>query len=33
MRVFAVLSAESESAVELFVRGEDAERFLEDAHG
>jgi hypothetical protein len=30
MRVFAVLSAESERAVAVFVRRADAERILED---
>ncbi len=30
MRVYAVVSAETEKAVELFVRREDAERFLGD---
>lgn len=30
MLVYAVVSAETEKAVETFVRGEDAERFLEN---
>ena len=30
MLVYAVVSAETEHAVELFVRREDAERFLEE---
>jgi hypothetical protein len=31
--VFAVVSAETEKAVELFIRREDAERFLEEVRG
>jgi hypothetical protein len=31
--VYAVVSAETEKAVELFVRREDAERFLEEVRG
>ncbi|MDQ3867096.1 MAG: hypothetical protein M3304_09790 [Actinomycetota bacterium] len=30
MLVYAVVSAETEKAVDMFVRREDAERFLED---
>ncbi len=33
MLVYAVVSAETEKAVETFVRREDAERFLEDVRG
>ena len=32
MLVYAVVSAEMEKAVELFVRREDAERFLDEVH-
>jgi hypothetical protein len=31
--VYAVVSAETEKAVELFVRRKDAERFLEEVRG
>jgi hypothetical protein len=31
--VFAVVSAETEKAVDTFVRREDAERFLEEVRG
>ena len=31
--VYAVVSAETEKAVDMFVRREDAERFLEEVRG
>ncbi len=33
MLVYAVVSAQTEHAVELFVRREDAERFLDEVRG